>query len=101
VAKQKAAVNPFYVVLVIAGVVFCITACAYGVMALQGIRGNNAPAPDSPGARLLVFMNLHGETLLIAELAVLALATFAAMGTDQFWQRRADRRARSDSSDDA
>lgn len=94
VAKRSGPINPFYIVLVVAGMVFAITACAYGVMtflAMQSSYGENKPA-------LLDFLEEHGAGLLSIELAVLAVATFAAMGTDSYWDRRAERKAAAESS---
>jgi hypothetical protein len=48
-----------------------------------------AAEPNHP---LLLWMNRHGDTALLAELGFLALFTFAAIGTDSFWQRRANSR---------
>ncbi|MCO6454010.1 MAG: hypothetical protein J5I93_01740 [Pirellulaceae bacterium] len=82
----RAAANPFYVVLVAVGVLFVITACAYGVMTLRGIE----PAESAAGEphQLMELMDRHGFTLLMVELSVLALATFAAIGTDHWWTAR-------------
>jgi hypothetical protein len=90
-ARQKSAVNPFYILLVIVGVVFFVTATAYGVMALRGIQGA-APAADQSGAGLLKFLDQHGELTLAIEVILLGLATFGAMATDQYWQSRPDKR---------
>ncbi len=38
-AKKKSGINPFYVLLAPLGIVFTITACAYGVMAFKAVRG--------------------------------------------------------------
>jgi hypothetical protein len=89
--NQKFA-NPFYALLVIAGVTFALTATAYGVMAFREARppavGNetDAPAPEHP---LMTWMSQHGEKALMAELGFLAICTFGAIGTDDYWQRRA------------
>ena len=84
-ARRKEAINPFYPLLVVFGVVFFVTACAYGVMAFRAVGA-------TPGAEtehvLLVFLNRHGMLLLGAELALLAAASLAAMGTDSYWPRR-------------
>lgn len=82
----RAAANPFYVLLVAVGVLFVITACAYGLMTLRGIE----PAESVPGEphQLMELMDRHGFTLLMVELGVLALATFAAIGTDHWWTAR-------------
>ena len=80
--------NPFYLLLVVAGIAFALTACAYGVMMVQNLE---PPAGGEPAERhgLIVFMEEHGFTALMAELGVLAVATFLAIGTDEFWNRRA------------
>ena len=86
--------NPFYVLLVAIGIAFTVTACAYFVMAL---RGSTASGPRSPAAAatdvqspqaLIEFLDHHGVKLLVAELALLALATCGAIGTDNWWSAR-------------
>jgi hypothetical protein len=42
------------------------------------------------------FLAQHGTVLLVIELAVLAILTAGAIGTDEFWSRRADRKQTSD-----
>jgi len=37
----------------------------------------------------MAWMRQHGETALMTELAILAVCTFAAIGTDDYWQRLA------------
>ncbi|MGC3968680.1 MAG: hypothetical protein QM775_15300 [Pirellulales bacterium] len=102
--RFKKGFNPFYVLLVIVGVAFCLTACAYGLMAMRSLRTErnyatsaaaattSASAPRGPH-QLMTFMERHGNTLLVAELALLTLASFAAMATDGYWLRRANERA--------
>jgi len=80
--------NPFYVLLVIVGTAFAITACAYGVMTFTEMRG---AAPAAGRGALLAFMKRHGNSLLAGELLVLAVATTGAIATDRFWQRRGER----------
>lgn len=83
-------VNPFYGLLLVAGLAFAMTAVCYGVMAFRAAR----PPAAAVGAKaneqhpLLVWMNKHGEKTLLVELAFLAAFTFGAIGTDDFWQRR-------------
>ena len=85
-------INPFYVLLTVVGSVFALTACGYVLLL---VRGNHASAvrgvsyDDSP---LLTFLDRHGLALLVGELAVLAVATVLAIGTDGFWTKRAERR---------
>lgn len=104
----KKGFNPFYVLLVVVGTVFCLTACAYGLMAMRALRpdrahdlrataGSSASADGAarPGPhQLLTYMERNGEKLLLVELAVLTVATFAAMGTDSYWIRRAAEKQR-------
>jgi hypothetical protein len=86
VAKAKAPVNPFYVLVVVFGVVFVITACAYGTMAYRAI----APAVDAQARDqgLMGFLDRYGVQLLGIELAVLGAASLGAMWLDQVRSRR-------------
>ncbi len=89
--RSKKSANPFYVLLVIAGMSFAITATAYVVLAFREARP--AATADSSGISnqehpLMVWMRRHGEATLLAELGFLAVFTFAAIGTDNYWQRR-------------
>ena len=93
--RSKKSANPFYVLLVLAGMLFAITATAYGVMAFREARpAEKAGATDASTDAtrehpLMAWMNRHGEKALLMELTLLALCTFAAIGTDEYWQRRA------------
>jgi hypothetical protein len=81
-AKAREPVNPFYVLLVLLGIVFLVTACAYGVMAYRAISPNvELQAKPHP---LTEFLDEHGVELLGGELALLAAASFAAMGLDRW-----------------
>ena len=85
-AKAQAPVNPFYVLVAVFGVVFVITACAYGTMAYRAI----APAVDAQarGQGLMGFLDRYGMQLLGIELAVLGAASLGAMWLDQVRSRR-------------
>jgi len=96
VKRYRKSANPFYVLLVIAGLSFAITATAYGVMAFRDARPRNEAAAmasttseANPEHPLMQWMRRHGEVALLSELGALAICTFAAIGTDTFWQRRA------------
>ncbi|MBC7857008.1 MAG: hypothetical protein IAF94_26560 [Pirellulaceae bacterium] len=80
-------VNPFYAVLVAAGVTFALTATMYGVMT---VRSLDARAAEPTG--IIAFMEQHGATLMIIELVVLATLTFAAIGTDDYWMRTVEKK---------
>ena len=84
---RSKSVNPFYAVLVVAGVTFALTATMYGVMT---VRGLDARAAEQEG--VIAFMEQHGLTLMIVELVVLAILTFAAIGTDDYWMRGTEKK---------
>jgi hypothetical protein len=78
--------NPFYALLVVLGIVFAITVCAYVVMMFK-LRTAEGIS-HSAGEWLVQFMDKHGFSLLIGELVLLGIATFAAIGTDEYWTKR-------------
>src|SRR5262245_41574279 len=75
------ATNPFYAALLAVGVAFAITACAYGVMTVRGLDPRLA---DEEG--LMGLMSRHGLAMMVVELVLLGLLTFAAIGTDGYWE---------------
>ncbi|MGI8982013.1 MAG: hypothetical protein ACR2FY_22500 [Pirellulaceae bacterium] len=85
--SRSKTVNPFYAVLVVAGVTFALTATLYGVMT---VRSLDARAAQPTG--VIAFMEQHGATLMLIELVVLATLTFAAIGTDDYWMRAAEKK---------
>ena len=54
------------------------------------IRGLDARAAEQEG--VIAFMEQHGRTLMIVELVVLAILTFAAIGTDDYWMRGTEKK---------
>jgi len=86
------AVNPFYVVLIVVSVLFVITVCGYTLLTFSTIK-SAAEKQEPPEHGLLTFMDRHGVSLMLAEVAVLAVATVGAISTDQYWAKRAFRRA--------
>lgn len=97
--SQKKPINPFYVVLVLAGVAFGLTALSYFIMAAMATYDpvSAREAMDREGG-LLAAMDRFGVQLMRLELLVLAAATFLAIGTDRFWTRLFEsRRARATS----
>jgi hypothetical protein len=83
---QTKSVNPFYPPLVVVGVVFALTACAYGVMTVRGLDPHQAGEGGLVG-----FMDEYGLLLMVAELCLLGVLTVAAIGTDEYWTRRFER----------
>ena len=86
---EKKVFNPFYGLLVVVGTMFAITSCWYGVMMVQLLDPARAMAAQLEPSSSVTFFNRYGLTILVAELAVLAVATVGAIGTDDYWQRRA------------
>lgn len=87
-ASKRSAINPFYVLLVILGIAFALTACAYSVMTLKAVRQPAGPEAGG-GAALLEFLDQRGAQLMAGELMLLAITTVAAISTDRYWMRRA------------
>ncbi len=88
VMKRKATkrANPFYVLLVLVGLTFLVTACAYGVMAFTDVAVSASGEQLSPNG-LNAFMDRHGMVTLLVQVVLLGLFAVAAMGTDEYWQR--------------
>jgi hypothetical protein len=84
--------NPFYILLLLAAVLFFITACSYCVMILK--RSAEAAFEEAGEAGGLVgFLDTYGAYALSALVVALAIFTVAAMATDDYWTRRAAPRA--------
>jgi hypothetical protein len=83
VPKPQSTANPFYVLLLIAGILFVMTACAYFTMTVRE-AGGTAAAADG----FTAFVARYGLAALIGELLLLAIATVGAIGTDDYWSRR-------------
>ena len=81
--------NPFYLLLVVAGVMFFVTAFAYGVMAVRQLHDSPAVASTDSDRTFVEIMDRHGPGVMVAELIVLSMATVAAIATDGYWSRTA------------
>lgn len=90
--------NPFYGLLLVAGIAFLMTAVAYGVMAYRDRdMATSVTAATAERHPLMLWMSDHGNAALLTELGALAVFTIGAIATDDYWQRRKSRehRARS------
>lgn len=87
---QSKPTNPFYFVLLVAGVLFVVTACSYFVMTLKGRDASFGERSDPSSERFVEIVDRYGFAAMIIELGVLAGATFAAIATDEYWTRRAE-----------
>jgi hypothetical protein len=83
-------VNPFYAALVVVGVAFAITTCAYTVMSFREL---DPLAPEEGG--LISLMKNHGLLILVVELGLLGILTVAAIGSDDYWTKRAEEKSKS------
>ncbi|MCC6492384.1 MAG: hypothetical protein IT424_05125 [Pirellulales bacterium] len=79
--------NPFYILLIPVGIVFVVTAFAYGFMAFQAVNAVRAEAGRHAGHPLFQWLRLHGDLALLVELAALAALTVGAIGTDRWWDQ--------------
>ena len=83
-AKRNQPTNPFYVLLVIAGIAFTLTACSYGLMSYRELHLPSAARQSW----LMATLQRHGGAILAAEVGLLAVTSLAAMATDRRWYRR-------------
>jgi hypothetical protein len=95
VAKSKPPANPFYVLVVLVGVAFAITACAYGTMAFRAI-GPGGGAEHDPSS-LMALVDHYGVQVLAVELGVLGAAACGAMGLDRLRSRQGEQGRQPDS----
>ena len=84
ITKMKV-VNPFYAALVVVGLAFALTTCAYTVMSFREL---DPFAAEEPG--LIALMKDHGLLILVIELGLLGFLTVAAIGSDDYWTRRSE-----------
>lgn len=77
--------NPFYTLLIPVGAVFCLTGIAYGMMAFQQVNAGREAVEQTAEHPLFVWLQAHGSTAMLVELAVLAVLTIGAIATDEWW----------------
>jgi hypothetical protein len=77
--------------LVLIGVVFVLTAFVYGIMVTRDTAAFDMSARASVSREdvLIEWMRQYGNLAVGVELSLLAICTFGAIGTDEYWQRRA------------
>ncbi len=85
-------VNPFYIILVVTGILFTVTAIGFGIVVVRDVRQLSPIGDPHAGSSLLAWLDAHGVLVMTVQLVILALCTVAAIGTDDFWTRRAQRR---------
>jgi hypothetical protein len=82
---QKKWKNPFYALLIPVGTAFVVTGFAYGFMAFQMVNAGADSAQLNADHPLFTWLRAHGDTAILVELAILAVLTVGAIGTDSFW----------------
>jgi hypothetical protein len=87
-ADLKPPINPFYVLCVLAGVVFTVTACAYGVLMLQANRGLNVSGSVVAEHPLMNLLDRYGMIILGVEVAVLIAVSVSAIMLDHYRGKR-------------
>jgi hypothetical protein len=75
--------NPFYALLVVAGVAFGLTACVYGLALFRELHLRRLGQPES--VAWLRWIARYGVWVMAGELLVLGLATAAAIGLDPWF----------------
>ena len=80
---QKKPKNPFYILLMVVGTAFALTVCAYGVMMVRMGQATTMTSSDQ-------FFDAYGLWIMGVQLTLLTLLTFAAIGSDDYWMRRAE-----------
>ncbi len=64
---------------------FVITGFAYCFMAFQAVNSGRAGALRHADHPLFAWLRANGSTAMLVELAVLAVLTVGAIGTDSWW----------------
>ena len=85
---QKKWKNPFYALLIPVGMAFVVTGFAYGFMAFQMVNAGSGGADLYADHPLFAWLQVHGNTAMLVELAVLAVLTVGAIGSDGWWTKR-------------
>lgn len=87
--------NPFTLLLGATGMLFTVTAASYCLAVLRGTRGVN---PEEAPHPLQALMDTHGTSILVGQLALLAVATFGSIALDHAEGVRIRRERRADGS---
>ena len=90
--KQKQPFNPFYAALIVFGVAFTITACAYSLMMVRSTQPASSDSANSASlggeTGLMKLLDERGMEILGVEVLLLAVATVGAIGLDQYRSHR-------------
>jgi hypothetical protein len=75
--------NPFYLLLLIASLVFVLTCLAYGVVPILEQKAAEAGQPPPPSA-FREALSAEGWKWILYELAAMAVFAFCSMGLDRY-----------------
>jgi hypothetical protein len=89
VPRSQTMKNPFFALLIVVGSLFAVTAFAYGVMTLHAVRTVADAGHGQLQHPLLAWFKEYGNLALLVQLGILGALTFAAIGTDGYWDRQA------------
>ena len=87
--RRSQPVNPFSVLLLMAGIAFAITACAYGVMTVRQLSASRVPGyrftsdAESQSKDFNQLVDAYGPRVMIIELVLLGVGTVGAILYDQ------------------
>ena len=84
--KKSKQTNPFYILLLLAGCAFAVTACAYGVMMVRQKNAATSASWVAPEQRdpFNEFVDEHGARIMLMELVLLGVGTFGAIAYDEY-----------------
>ena len=86
-SKERKKKNPFYTLLIWVGILFAVTATSYGVMTVSFLRASEeiteTTGPEDNYHPLFHFLDENGFDLMLAELGMLGVLTFAAIAYDE------------------
>ncbi|PHS02963.1 MAG: hypothetical protein COA78_19545 [Blastopirellula sp.] len=91
-SNQPKYFNPFFALLLVVGIAFVVSCCAYGVMIIKFMNPGGPIEEAQVQISFLEFLYDHGNTILMVELALLTVCTFGAIMTDDFWKDRSERK---------
>jgi len=77
--------NPFYTLLIPAGLAFVLTVSAYVYMAFLEVNAGRNVVESQAMHPLFLWLKEHGLRAVLVELAVLAVLTVGAIATDSWW----------------
>ena len=82
--------NPFYNLLIVAGTLFAVTACAYGLMILEATHNGAQQQVETSPHPLFGWLRQYGDIAMIIELILMVSLTVAAITMDGYVERKAD-----------